>query len=109
MSDVDWPAVRVAHKDGEFQVLWPGELATPFKRAGWEVRDYSPGGEMSGDTLRKLLLEPGGPIAAAADAVGQATEIEEPEAQCGVAISVVKAALDNAFPSQPPASTEREK
>lgn len=39
---LDWPTMRVAHKDGEFQVLWPGELAGPFKRSGWEIQDYAP-------------------------------------------------------------------
>ena len=41
-SDTKWPKVRIAHKDGEFHVLWPGELAGPFKRSGYEIKDYTP-------------------------------------------------------------------
>ena len=37
-----WPTLRVAGKDGEFHILWPGDLSTPFKRSGFEVRTYRP-------------------------------------------------------------------
>lgn len=36
------PNVRIALKDDDLHVLLPGELATPFKRSGYEVREYVP-------------------------------------------------------------------
>lgn len=36
----EWPRVRVAHKDGEFIVLWPGVLSSPYRRDGWEIQEY---------------------------------------------------------------------
>jgi hypothetical protein len=41
----DFPAnVRIALKDGDLHIhiLLPGELAQPFKRSGYEVREYTP-------------------------------------------------------------------
>lgn len=40
---MDWPHnIRVALKDDDMHLLVPGELSTPFKRSGYEVREYMP-------------------------------------------------------------------
>lgn len=44
---IEWPTIRVAHKDGEFFILWPGELSTPYKRGDWEVMEYAPRRELA--------------------------------------------------------------
>ena len=36
------PNVRIALKDDDLHALLPGELAGPFKRSGYEVREYVP-------------------------------------------------------------------
>jgi hypothetical protein len=53
-----WPTLRVAHKDGEFHALWPGELSTPFKRSGYEIQEFVPAPpEPQGDAVEEETLQ----------------------------------------------------
>ena len=38
----DHPTLRVARKGDERYVLWPGDLAGPYKRSGYEIVEYVP-------------------------------------------------------------------
>ncbi len=48
--------LRVALKDDDMHILVPGELATPFKRSGYEVTPYIPASALLSHEAKAAML-----------------------------------------------------